>query len=184
MSPYYVYTTRIKYIYEIYIYQIYFSIFNPCSAEHQGDFFGTRTKQLLFQKCKSYFLLCFYFFQSIYQEAFISVQKTKYIFTFLTCFQELSGIYGHYLSRQTEFVFHCIRAIFRLYKDSPSPPTQLILVGHSMGGLVARGVFTYPQFNPKAVSVLITLATPHRSPGITNCKNSCIQVKVECLEWP
>lgn len=42
------------------------------------------------------------------------------------------------------------------------PPTSVVLVGHSMGGFVARALFVHPAFQPGTVDTIITLNTPHR----------------------
>ncbi|XP_023930190.1 GPI inositol-deacylase-like [Lingula anatina] len=80
--------------------------------------------------------------------------------------EEMSGIYGGVLQDQTEFVHECIKAILKLYKSSTHIPDSVVVVGHSMGGMVARGLFTLPDFDPKLVHLIITQATPHRSPVI------------------
>ena len=43
----------------------------------------------------------------------------------------------------------------------------MILIGHSMGGLVAKSVFTDPLFPSTAVDLVITLATPHNAAPYT-----------------
>ncbi|XP_033108072.1 GPI inositol-deacylase-like [Anneissia japonica] len=79
---------------------------------------------------------------------------------------ELAGMYGGFLQDQTEYVAHCIEHILSLYQHLKNPPTNVIIVGHSMGGLVARALFLTPNFNPKLVSTIITQATPHDSPVV------------------
>lgn len=76
--------------------------------------------------------------------------------------EELSGLHGAALYQQTEFVNYCIRKILNLYKESPTAPKSVILVGHSMGGMIARALFTQKGFDPKSVSTIITQATPHQ----------------------
>jgi pimeloyl-ACP methyl ester carboxylesterase len=52
--------------------------------------------------------------------------------------------------------------VFQVAKQllgSASP--ELVLVGHSMGGLVARELTENPEFQPSRVAALITVATPH-----------------------
>lgn len=44
------------------------------------------------------------------------------------------------------------------------PPSTVVLVGHSMGGVVARALFTLPRFSPNLVSLIITQASPHLAP--------------------
>ncbi|XP_070580466.1 GPI inositol-deacylase-like [Ptychodera flava] len=79
---------------------------------------------------------------------------------------ELSGLYGGFLDRQTEYVSQCIKHILSLYKHSKYPPKSVILVGHSMGGIIARALFTLPDFDQSTVHTIITQATPHRAPVI------------------
>ncbi|KAA8588344.1 hypothetical protein FQN60_001538 [Etheostoma spectabile] len=45
-----------------------------------------------------------------------------------------------------------------------TPPQSVVLVGHSMGGVVARALFTLPRFNTNLVSLIITQASPHLAP--------------------
>ncbi|XP_030642693.1 GPI inositol-deacylase [Chanos chanos] len=81
--------------------------------------------------------------------------------------EELVALYGGSLRRQTHFLHESIKAILRLYKDRPNPPTSVVLVGHSMGGVVARALFTLPRFNPSLVSLIITQASPHQAPVLS-----------------
>ncbi|KAG7467475.1 hypothetical protein MATL_G00154330 [Megalops atlanticus] len=78
--------------------------------------------------------------------------------------EELVALYGGSLRRQTHFLHESIKAILRLYKDQASPPRSVVLVGHSMGGVVARALFTLPRFNPQLVSLIVTQASPHLAP--------------------
>ncbi|XP_041857330.1 GPI inositol-deacylase isoform X2 [Melanotaenia boesemani] len=78
--------------------------------------------------------------------------------------EELVALYGGSLQRQTLFLHESIKAILRLYKHLKIPPQSVALVGHSMGGVVARALFTLPRFNPHVVSLIITQASPHLAP--------------------
>ncbi|RXM36567.1 GPI inositol-deacylase [Acipenser ruthenus] len=78
--------------------------------------------------------------------------------------EELVALYGGSLQRQTKFIHECIRAILKLYKDQAVPPSSVAVVGHSMGGIVARALFTLPKFNHRLISLIITQATPHQGP--------------------
>lgn len=42
-----------------------------------------------------------------------------------------------------------------------------MLVGHSMGGVIARALFSLPRFNPRLVSLILTQASPHQSPVLS-----------------
>uniref|UniRef100_A0A8C9V108 GPI inositol-deacylase n=1 Tax=Scleropages formosus TaxID=113540 RepID=A0A8C9V108_SCLFO len=78
--------------------------------------------------------------------------------------EELVALYGGSLRRQTLFLYESIKAILKLYKDQSNPPCSVVLVGHSMGGVVARALFTLPRFNPRLVSLIVTQASPHQAP--------------------
>ncbi|XP_060945118.1 GPI inositol-deacylase [Limanda limanda] len=78
--------------------------------------------------------------------------------------EELVALYGGSLLQQTHFLHESIKAILRLYKNLKTPPQSVVLVGHSMGGVVARALFTLPRFNTNLVSLIITQASPHLAP--------------------
>ncbi|XP_033630467.1 GPI inositol-deacylase-like [Asterias rubens] len=80
--------------------------------------------------------------------------------------EELTGVYGGTLDKQTEYVHECIKYILGLYKKKKNPPTSVVLVGHSMGGVIARALFTLPRFQRNLVHTIITQATPHTNPVI------------------
>lgn len=48
-----------------------------------------------------------------------------------------------------------------------TPPQSVVVVGHSMGGVVARALYTLPRFNPNLVSLIITQASPHLAPVLS-----------------
>ncbi|KAM6986217.1 LOW QUALITY PROTEIN: GPI inositol-deacylase [Aplochiton taeniatus] len=81
--------------------------------------------------------------------------------------EELVALYGGSLRRQTLFLHESIKAILRLYKGLDNPPSSVALVGHSMGGVVARALFTLPRFSPRLVSLIITQASPHLAPVLS-----------------
>ena len=62
---------------------------------------------------------------------------------------------------QTEYLGHCVRHILSLYSASANPPSSVVLIGHSLGGVVAKALLSRPDFAAQSVRVLITLATPH-----------------------
>lgn len=41
-------------------------------------------------------------------------------------------------------------------------PSSVILVGHSMGGFVARAATVHPNLQSSAVATIITLSSPHQ----------------------
>ncbi|NXX89628.1 PGAP1 deacylase, partial [Centropus bengalensis] len=90
----------------------------------------------------------------------------KYHFNFFSINfnEELVALYGGSLQRQTKFVHECIKVILKLYRDREFAPTSVAIVGHSMGGLVARALLSLKNFKPELINLLITQATPHVAP--------------------
>lgn len=76
--------------------------------------------------------------------------------------EEISALYGGVLDEQMEFVAECIKHIQTLY----SSKKKLVLIGHSMGGVIAKGVFSLSNFDSSDISLILTLASPHRKPVI------------------
>ncbi|NXA53798.1 PGAP1 deacylase, partial [Nothocercus julius] len=90
----------------------------------------------------------------------------KYHFNFFSVNfnEELVALYGGSLQRQTKFVHECIKVILKLYRAREFAPTSVAIIGHSMGGLVARALLTLKNFRPDLINLLITQATPHVAP--------------------
>lgn len=68
--------------------------------------------------------------------------------------EELSALYGPILSAQTEYAKHSIKHILGLFsgiKPEEKRPKSVLVVGNSMGGVIARGLFVRSEapFNPK-----------------------------------
>ncbi|XP_069790680.1 GPI inositol-deacylase isoform X2 [Narcine bancroftii] len=81
--------------------------------------------------------------------------------------EELVALYGGSLEEQTKFVHACIKVILKLYKGQKGAPSSVAIVGHSMGGIVARALFTLPNFKATLISLIITQATPHVAPVLS-----------------
>ena len=95
-------------------------------------------------------------------------ERKKHHFNYFTVDfdEELSAFSGQYLERQTSFMEHVVRRIFECYTKAHNKPTSLIAIGHSMGGIVLRGLIRLPSFDYRKINTLINLATPHRRPII------------------
>lgn len=70
---------------------------------------------------------------------------------------------------QAEFARDALQYILTLYRQFPAEdgaphPESVIVIGHSMGGIVARQMLLMPDLEPDAVNTLITLSTPHLLP--------------------
>ncbi|KGG52989.1 GPI inositol-deacylase [Mitosporidium daphniae] len=80
--------------------------------------------------------------------------------------EELSAFSGQILERQVEYLTEIVKFLSGLY-SSIGNKQEIILIGHSMGGIVAKGaVYMDHQLLahadvPSAVKMVITLNTPH-----------------------
>ncbi|KAF9909207.1 GPI inositol deacylase [Linnemannia zychae] len=87
--------------------------------------------------------------------------------------EEFSALHGHSLLEQAQYLNDAIAYILSLYQDErfsdPSlpRPTSVVIVGHSMGGIVARSLFTMSNYQPGSVNTIFTAATPHMIPPVT-----------------
>ncbi|XP_055428968.1 GPI inositol-deacylase isoform X5 [Bubalus kerabau] len=90
----------------------------------------------------------------------------KYHFDFFSVNfnEELVALYGGSLQKQTKFVHECIKTILKLYKGQEFAPKSVAIIGHSMGGLVARALLTLKNFKHDLINLLVTQATPHVAP--------------------
>lgn len=85
---------------------------------------------------------------------------------------DFSAFHGQTLLDQSEYLADCIRFILSLYhqeREIPnrSDPNSVIVVAHSMGGIVARAAFLHSHYQSHSISTLITIATPHILPPVS-----------------
>ncbi|KAJ8679258.1 hypothetical protein QAD02_015045 [Eretmocerus hayati] len=74
--------------------------------------------------------------------------------------KDYSALYGGVLKEETYYAAKCIKRILSLYKGKVK---NIILIGHSMGGLIAKGaLLLVPEVESDVANILITLATPHK----------------------
>ncbi|XP_065627366.1 GPI inositol-deacylase isoform X1 [Quercus suber] len=91
---------------------------------------------------------------------------------------EHSAMDGGILEEHTEYVVNAIHRVLDQYKESydvrakegaatsGNLPKSVILVGHSMGGFVARAAIIHPRLRKAAVATILTLSSPHQSPPV------------------
>ncbi|KAI9494900.1 PGAP1-like protein-domain-containing protein [Zychaea mexicana] len=75
-----------------------------------------------------------------------------------------SAMSGQLLYDQAEYLNDAVRRILSLY--DPSKASSVLIVGHSMGGVVARLMQTLPNYRANTIKTILTLATPHTMPPI------------------
>lgn len=90
---------------------------------------------------------------------------------FTADFQEdFTAFHGRTLLDQAEYVNDAIKFILALY-DNPNPtsphPKSVIVIGHSMGGFIARALVGLNNYVPESINTILTLASPHALPPLT-----------------
>ena len=88
---------------------------------------------------------------------------------------ELSGLSGTVARAQAAFVADAIATIALLYGGSNGKQQALVIVGHSMGGFLARAALASgrPGLENVSVSLLLTLSTPHTAPPLAAFDSQC-----------
>lgn len=103
--------------------------------------------------------------------------KRAFDFFTLNFNEDLSAFHGQTMIDQAEYVNEAIAYILSLYHDpvrgrrgsknaNLPDPSSVILIGHSMGGIVARTVLVTSKYQPNSVNTLITMSTPHARPPV------------------
>lgn len=87
--------------------------------------------------------------------------------------EDFSAFHGQTLRDQAFFVneaIHYLRSLYPGMDDQmlrgEEKNTTVVLVGHSMGGVVARLTQRLPNYVPRSVDTIVTLSTPHAFPPV------------------
>ncbi|KAI9503971.1 PGAP1-like protein-domain-containing protein, partial [Coemansia spiralis] len=90
--------------------------------------------------------------------------------------EEFTALHGYSILEQADFINDAIRYILSLYPKTRTKhklshsnaafalPASVIVVGHSMGGVVARTAFTLPNYVEDSIRAIFTMSTPHNNP--------------------
>lgn len=82
--------------------------------------------------------------------------------------EDFTAFHGRTIVDQAEYLNDAVRFILGLYaRQRGTRPKLVILVGHSMGGVVARVMLLLPNYEPRLVNTILTLATPHAAAPLT-----------------
>lgn len=89
--------------------------------------------------------------------------------------EDITAFHGQTLLDQAEYLNEAVRYILSLYSDPQRAgrddeipdPSAVVILGHSMGGVVARAMLTQPNYQSKSINSIITMAAPHARPPVT-----------------
>ncbi|OJI81783.1 hypothetical protein ASPTUDRAFT_733556 [Aspergillus tubingensis CBS 134.48] len=89
--------------------------------------------------------------------------------------EDLAAFHGQTLLDQAEYVNEAVSYILSLYHDPRRSrrdpglpdPSAVILVGHSMGGIVARTALTMTNYQANSVNTIVTMSAPHAKPPVS-----------------
>ncbi|KAL2761198.1 hypothetical protein ACRALDRAFT_2131570 [Sodiomyces alcalophilus JCM 7366] len=90
--------------------------------------------------------------------------------------EDITAFHGQTLLDQAEYLNEAIRYILSLYMHPnlaarnihlPDPCSVLIL-GHSMGGIVARAMLSMPNYQSHSINTIITMSAPHARAPVTS----------------
>lgn len=76
---------------------------------------------------------------------------------------------------QAEYLNEAVSYILSLYHDPRTSrrdpglpdPTSIIILGHSMGGIVARTMLVMPNYQSNSINTIITMSAPHARPPVS-----------------
>lgn len=89
--------------------------------------------------------------------------------------EDMAAFHGQTLLDQAEYVNEAVVYILSLYhdprrsrRDPELPdPSSVILIGHSMGGIVARTTLTMSNYQANSVNTIVTMSAPHAKPPVS-----------------
>jgi pimeloyl-ACP methyl ester carboxylesterase len=89
--------------------------------------------------------------------------------------EDITAFHGQTLLDQAEYLNEAIRYILSLYLDPRMSarsaelpdPTSVIVLGHSMGGVVARTMLIMPNYQSNSINTIVTMSAPHARPPVS-----------------
>lgn len=112
-----------------------------------------------------------HYFQDVLREDPAAMGNGKRPLDFFTVDfnEELSAFHGQTLLDQAEYLNEAVAYILALYhnphrslREPGLPdPKSVIVLGHSMGGVVARTMLRMPNYQEHTINTIVTLSAPH-----------------------
>ena len=89
--------------------------------------------------------------------------------------EDFSAFHGQTILDQAEYLNDAVAYILSLYNDPRRSqrdpglpdPSSVILVGHSMGGVVARTMLTMQNYQSNSINTIVTMSAPHARPPVS-----------------
>ncbi|KAM0325550.1 hypothetical protein ACHAQA_007537 [Verticillium albo-atrum] len=89
--------------------------------------------------------------------------------------EDITAFHGQTMLDQADYLNEAIRFILALYQDPRMTsrgvdlpePTSVLILGHSMGGIVARTMLTMPNYQSNSINTIITMSAPHARAPVT-----------------
>lgn len=89
--------------------------------------------------------------------------------------EDFTAFHGQTMIDQAEYLNEAIRYILSLYldprissRDADLPdPSSVMVLGHSMGGIVARTMLIMPNYQSNSINTIITMSAPHSRPPVS-----------------
>lgn len=89
--------------------------------------------------------------------------------------EDFSAFHGQTILDQAEYLNDAVAYILSLYHDPRRSqrdpglpdPSSVILVGHSMGGIVARTMLTMSNYQSNSINTIVTVSAPHARPPVS-----------------
>ncbi|OBT84659.1 hypothetical protein VE02_07076 [Pseudogymnoascus sp. 03VT05] len=89
--------------------------------------------------------------------------------------EEFTAFHGQAILDQAEYLNEAVAYILSLYHDPRQSqrdpdlpdPTSVIILGHSMGGIVARTMLVMPNYQSNSINTIITMSAPHARPPVS-----------------
>ncbi|TIB39903.1 hypothetical protein E3P86_00910 [Wallemia ichthyophaga] len=78
--------------------------------------------------------------------------------------EELSAFHAGLVRRQAEYCRSAVDYILSQYAGQSHPPESVIVIAHSMGGVVAREMFHLTDYRQGSIDLLLTLSSPNAIP--------------------
>lgn len=89
--------------------------------------------------------------------------------------EDITAFHGQTLLDQAEYLNEAVRYILSLYSDPQRgsrtaelpDPTSVIVMGHSMGGVVARAMLVQSNYLANSINTILTMSAPHARAPVT-----------------